>query len=134
MICGVVACGSPLHPAEAQPQSPPAVAATCSVEALPKPAAISNVAMTCTTPSGEATSFSTEAVAAIFERPVTVPCDVSDGWSYAPWCSGTIAVEGRQRQLTLYLGGRGRLASERGDVLFSFDAATFMGSTRRASF
>jgi hypothetical protein len=66
----------------------------------------------------------------IFDGAKPIAPDAVDGWSYSPWCDGTLTTDGGPRALSLYLGGRGRLAGDgdAGDLLFSFDARAFEDS------
>lgn len=51
-----------------------------------------------------------------------------DGWSYAPWCSGWVMVDGVERSVQLFLGGRGRLTLPVGNVLFEMDPTLLAGA------
>ena len=54
--------------------------------------------------------------------------DPLDGWSYAPWCSGWLMVDGVERSVQLFLGGRGRLTLPAGSVLFEMDPTLLAGA------
>ncbi len=120
---GVAACetrraavaATPSSSAIATPEPAPRPVAT-----LPEAARFGAANLACSG-SGGGDGTMRVADARRFVASAVVVADPNDGWSYAPWCSGTIAVDGVARALELYFGGRGRLATDGGSVVFAFD-------------
>ncbi len=117
----------PVAPTPAPDLAPPPSRAVpaASASALPSAARLSAGTVTCSTSAGQLTTISDPQVRALFATAREVDTSQPDGWQYSPWCTGSVKLDGREKPLVLFLGGRGALTTDNGRVLFDFDARAF---------